>query len=220
LRVFKINLKTKMSEFWETAFVEKNMMWGQEPTPSAIFARDYFVRAGVRDVLIPGVGYGRNARPFLDVGMAVSGIEISETAIALARSQLGLQIPIHHGSVSDMPFDNKVFDGIFCFGLIYLLDFDGRQKLLRDCSKQLSAGGLMFFTVISKKAPMYGMGKKLGDDWFERMPNLKMYFYDAEAVAREFAPHGLEAVFEIDEPTHGGATLPFFNVVCKKLDFD
>ena len=205
-----------MTEFWETAFTEKQLMWGFEPTASAIFARNYFARMGVKDVLIPGIGYGRNAKVFLDHGMSVTGIEISDTAIALARSQLGLQIPIYHGSVTNMPYDSRQYDGVFCYGLIYLLDADGRAKLIRDCYRQLTLGGHMIFTVISKKAPMYGQGARLGDDWYERLPGLQMFFYDAALVEREFGPHGLVEFSEIDEPTPGGDSLPFINVVCKK----
>lgn len=203
-----------MTEFWETIFAEKELMWGLEPTASALLARDDFARLGVKDVLIPGFGYGRNAKPFLEHGMSVTGIEISETAIALARSRLGLQVPIYHGSVTDMPFDGRQYDGIFCFGLIYLLDAHGREKFIRDCYRQLAPGGHMIFTVISKKAPFYGQGTRLGEDWYERLPNLKMYFYDADSVRREFEPCGLVEFSEIDEVSGGGA--PFLNVVCRK----
>lgn len=205
-----------MTEFWETAFSENQLMWGDKPTASALFVGDHFARTGVRDVLIPGIGYGRNAKVFLEHGMSVTGIEISDTAITLARSRLGLQIPIYHGSVSDMPYDNRLYDGIFCYGLIYLLDAEGRAKLIRDCYRQLSPGGQMIFTVISKKAPMYGQGTRLGDDWYERMPGLKMFFYDAASVEREFGTYGLVEFVEIDEPTSGGGFFPFINVVCTK----
>lgn len=203
-----------MAEFWEAAFKEKQMMWGRDPALSAIFARDYFVQQGVKDVLIPGVGYGRNARAFLERGMSVTGIEISETAIALARSQLGLDIQIHHGSVEKMPYDRRQYDGIFCYGLIYLLDARGREKLIRDCCRQLIPGGHMIFTVISKEAPMYGRGPRLGDDWYEILPGVKMYFYDADSVRREFSPHGLVELSAIDEPAPSGGSLPFMNVIC------
>ena len=145
--------KAIVTEFWESAFNEKLLMWGDAPTASASLARDTFTRAGAESVLIPGIGYGRNARPFLERGMSVTGIEISETAIELARSRLGLEIPIVHGSVTDMPFDGRRYDGIFCYGLVYLLDARGRAKLIRDCYRQLEPGGAMIFTVISKKAP-------------------------------------------------------------------
>ena len=206
-----------MTGFWETAFTKMQLAWGLEPTRSAWLARDVFVQAGAKDVLIPGIGYGRNARPFLERGMSVTGIEISETAIALARSQLGLHIPIVHGSVTNMPFDHQQYDGIFCYGLVYLLDAAGREKLIGDCYRQLRPGGHMVFTVISKKAPMYGQGPRLGEDWYERLPNLPMYFYDAVSVKREFGPCGLIDSSEIDEPSEGeGPTLPFIHVVCRK----
>ncbi|WP_306599725.1 bifunctional 2-polyprenyl-6-hydroxyphenol methylase/3-demethylubiquinol 3-O-methyltransferase UbiG [Geothrix sp. 21YS21S-2] len=205
-----------MTEFWETAFTEKQLIWGNEPTASANLASDYFARMGIKDVLIPGVGYGRNAKGFLDRGMSVTGIEISDTAISLARSQLGLQIPIHHGSVADMPYDSRPYDGIFCYGLIHLLDPAGRAKLIQDCYRQLAPGGHMIFTVISKKAPMYGQGERLGEDWYERGPGLQMFFYDTGSVEREFGPHGLVALSEIDELMPGGGSFPFINVFCMK----
>lgn len=206
----------QQGEIWERVFAEKQTMWGSQPTLSALFARDLFVRQGVRDVLIPGVGYGRNAMPFLEQGMAVTGIEISETAISLARSHLGLQIEIHHGSVAEMPFDGRHYDGIFCYGLIYLLDAEGRAKLIRNCWEQLASGGSMIFTVISKEAPMYGQGPRLGDDWYEIHPGMRMYFYDGAAVEREFGDYGLVEQSRIDEPLHNGSSFPFINVVCTK----
>ncbi len=204
-----------MSEIWETAFTEKQMMWGDSPAAAAVLTGEAFVQSGVKQVLIPGVGYGRNAKPFLERNMSVTGIEISSTAIALARSQLHLTFPIHHGSVENMPFDHQQFDGIFCFGMIYLLSAAGRAKMLDDCSRQLASGGRMVFTVISKDAPMYGQGPKLGEDWYERFPGMPMFFYDSHSIEREFGAHGLVEFSKIDEPSHGGL-LPFINVVCKK----
>ena len=63
---------------------------------------------------------------------------------------------------------------------------------------------------------MYGQGPKLGEDWYERHPGLPMYFYDAASVTREFGPHGLVEVSELDEPMGGGATLPFLHVLCRR----
>lgn len=205
-----------VTEFWEGAFDERELMWGLTPTASALAACDLFARAGAKSVLIPGIGYGRNARPFLERGMSVVGIEISKTAIGLARSRLGLEVPIVHGSVTDMPFDDQTYDGIFCHGLLYLLDGGGRQKLASVCYQQLAPGGHMVFTVISKKAPMFGQGPRLGDDWYERLPGLPMYFYDEASVRRELGAYGLIEVSEVDEPAGDGATLPFLRVVCRR----
>jgi SAM-dependent methyltransferase len=99
---------------------------------------------------------------------------------------------------------------------VYLSVAGGREKLIQDCYRQLAPGGHMIFTVISKKAPMYGQAPRLGNDWYERLPGLPMYFYDAESVRREFAACGLVELSEIDEPSHGGVALPFINAICKR----
>jgi len=203
-----------MSEIWDEHFKRAELMWGFEPTASALFAGHYFSMLGVEDVLVPGIGYGRNAKPFLERGMRVTGIEISETAIGLARSKLGLDITIHHGSVLDMPFDDRQHDAVFCFGLIYLLDAAGRAKLLRDCASQLAFGGPMIFTVISKDFEMYGKGQKLGEDWYEIHPGMKMYFYDDTSIQREFGAFGQVEISKIDEPMTNGTMRPFLNVLC------
>ncbi|WAS95793.1 class I SAM-dependent methyltransferase [Nannocystis punicea] len=204
-----------MSEFWENAFVRMQMMWGEAPTRAALLARDDFAARGVKHVLIPGIGYGRNATPFIEVGMSVTGIEVSGTAIDLARSKMGLEIPIFHGSVTDMPFDERRYDGIFCFGLIYLLDAAERAKLLHDCANQLAPGGTMIFTVVSKAASMFGQGTKIGEDRYQMEYGVRLFFYDADSIRREFGAHGLVDFFTVDEAMPDGSLRPFLQVVCR-----
>lgn len=144
-----------MNEFWEKAFQNKQEMWGFEPAKSAIFARDFFLEKGVKNVLIPGIGYGRNASPFLESDMHVTGIEISQTAIELAQKHFGDQIKIYQGSVTEMPYDAIFYDGIFCYGLIYLIDHEERKKFIQNCYHQLTDNGYMIFTAITKGAKTY-----------------------------------------------------------------
>ncbi len=198
-----------MSDLWEPAFAQSQTMWGLAPTRSANLARDLFVHDGARDVLIPGVGYGRNARPFLEAGLAVTGIEISATAIALARGTMGLTFPIHHGSVTDMPFDDHRYDAVFAFGLLYLFDAPTRAQLLRACAAQLRPGGHMVFTLIAKSAPMYGRGTRLAEDWYETHPGMRLYFYDEASVQRELGPLGQVEQQVVEEPSAHGPPLPF-----------
>src|SRR5690554_8101779 len=87
-------------EFWEEAFKDKQEMWGFQPAKSAVLAKDFFVKKAIKNVLITGIGYGRNAQIFLENGMEVSGIEISKTAVELAKKHYGTEMVIHHGSVT------------------------------------------------------------------------------------------------------------------------
>ncbi len=207
-----------MSEFWESSFIENQLMWGFEPSDSAILAKDFFLEKDVSEILIPGIGYGRNARVFMDNGIKVTGIEISKTAIDLA-SQNGLDIPIFHGSVTDMPFDDRLYEGIFCYALIHLLNRQERAKFIQDCYHQLKPNGYMIFTTISKEAPMFGKGKQLGKDYFEIMEGLKMFFYAEDSVQQEFGQYGLVEISKIVEPhknRENKPPFPFIMVKCKK----
>lgn len=197
-------------EFWEAAFTDKKEMWGFEPSKSAILTKDFFLDKAVKNVLIPGIGYGRNAQIFRDNGMTVTGIEISKTAIEMARKHYGSDMIIHHGSVTDMPYDNSRYDGIFCYALIHLLDSSERKKLIRDCYNQLTDNGYMVFTVISKQAKTYGTGKLISKDRYEMFGGVQMFFYDKESIHAEFDWAGL---FEIKEVTEN---FPFFLIKCKK----
>ncbi len=208
-----------MTEFWETSFIEKQTMWGFEPAESAVAAKDVFTEEKVKDVLIPGIGYGRNAKVFLDAGMSVTGIEISKTAIDLARTQNKLDIPVYHGSVTDMPFDNKLYDGIFSYALVHLLNENERKKFIRDCYHQLKPNGTMIFSTISKSDSMYGNGRELSKDWFEMPSGAKLFFYDSDSIDREFGNYGLTVFFEIDEPIKHMPNHPpmkFTVIKCKK----
>jgi SAM-dependent methyltransferase len=199
------------TEFWESSFIEKKEMWGFEPALSAVLTKDFFAQKSIKNILVPGIGYGRNAKIFKDHGMTVTGIEISQTAIEMAQKHYGTEMTIYHGSATDMPFDEKIYDGIFCYSLIHLLDSDERAKLIRDCYRQLSMNGYMFFTAISKKAPTYGQGKFISQDRYEIFEGVKMFFYDEETVRKEFDQAGL---FEIEEVTE---KFPFYLIKCQKL---
>lgn len=124
-------------------------------------------------------------------GFNVTGIEISKTAIDLAEKTNGLDIKIHNGSASEMPFDTKTYDGIFCYALIHLLNQKERKKFLKDCFHQLKPYGHMIFTDISKKASVYGNGKQLSKDRFKIMNGLDVFFYDFESAEKYFNIIGL-----------------------------
>lgn len=199
-----------MTEFWEEAFKDKKEMWGFSPAKSTVLTKDFFVENKVKTVLIPGIGYGRNAQIFRDSGMTITGIEISQTAIDLGQKHFENDLKVYHGSVTEMPYDNNLYDGIFCYGLIYLLNKEEREKLIQDCYNQLTENGLMVFTAITKEAKTYGQGTYISKDRYEMFGGVRIFFYDRETLEEEFAKAGL---FEITEVTEN---YPFYLIKCRK----
>ncbi|MCT4560222.1 MAG: class I SAM-dependent methyltransferase [Crocinitomicaceae bacterium] len=186
-----------MSEFWEESFQKHQAMWGFDPVPSALEAAELFERRGISKVLIPGFGYGRNAQVFIDKGMQVDGIEISETAIQLARKTFDESTVIHHGSISEMPFSDQKYGGIFSYALLHLLNEEERRHFLQKCYNQLEDKGILIIVTLSSNDVRFGKGEKLGDNQFRNEHGVDLYFHNKEQVEKDFLPIGLREAKQI-----------------------
>jgi SAM-dependent methyltransferase len=189
----------KTFEFWESKFAMEGSMWGDEPSDSALLALSMFQKEGLQKILVPGAGYGRNAALFQKNGLSVTGIELSSAAVALAGKK-DIRFPIHCGSVLNMPFDQTVFDGIFCYALLHLFNKAERGLFLSRCMDQLEINGLMFFTVVSKDSYLYAQGPETDRDTFEIYPGIPVFFYDRSSLEEEFSFLRIDRIEEIDEP--------------------
>jgi len=197
-------------------------MWGFEPADVAVATMEFFCQNGLKKILIPGFGYGRNAMIFKENEFDVTGIEISETAIDLARKHYGEGIKVYHGSVTDMPFDQELYDGIFCYALIHLLNRSERAKLIKDCYNQLAPDGYMVFVAISKNASSYGTGKEISKDRFETLHGVKLFFYDWDSINKEFGNYGLLEAKQINEPVkdvEGKLQMRLWLITCRKASY-
>lgn len=47
-----------MTEFWESSFIENQMMWGFKPSDSANLTKEIFLEKKIKDILISCIGYG------------------------------------------------------------------------------------------------------------------------------------------------------------------
>lgn len=209
-----------MSEFWESSFKDNHEMWGLDAVDSARKTLEIFSASGYNSILIPGYGYGRNAKIFTDNGMRVTGIEISKTAIELSKKNYGEDVKVYHGSVNLMPFDSEFYDGVYCYSLIHLLDDNERANLIKNCYNQLSDNGAMVFISISKSDPRFGKGVEVCKDTFDMPYGVRLFFYDLSSIALEFANYGLIEAVEISETAinaHGKFELKFWQITCRKL---
>lgn len=204
-----------MDEFWESTYRGNDKMWGENPTDNAWNVLELFQKNKIKNVLIPGFGYGRNAKVFYDNGFKVAGIEISKTAIERARRYFGNDVTIHCGSVTDMPFDKASFESIYCYSLIHLLDEVDRLKLIEDFYDQLISNGLMVFVALSANDKRFGVGNEVKKNTFHSPHGLTLYFYDEKSVKKEFGKYNIIALKEINEPGEN-PTERHWMIVCKK----
>ncbi len=189
---------------------------GGKPSNTSVIVANYFDEKNLKDILIPGIGYGRNAKPFIQHNMEVTGIEISQTAINIARENK-VNNKIYHGSVLDMPFENKLYDGIASFSLIHLLNEDERKEFIDNCYNQLKPGGYMVFTAVSEKSPMYGKGTKFTENYYEMPYGVKLFFYNSKLIEKQFGDYGLIDFVDIDEVNEDKPPINVLMIKCQKV---
>jgi hypothetical protein len=73
-----------MDNYWNNRFIQEGMIWGTQPSPTALMAKTIFQQHELQHILVPGAGYGRNTKA-LSSSFAVDAIECSSEAIALAE---------------------------------------------------------------------------------------------------------------------------------------
>ena len=191
------------TSYWDERFRNEGMVWGAEPSRTAVYALEAFRKAGGRTVLVPGSGYGRNTRLFSQAGMKVTGVEISEYAVQLAKEHDPETI-FHNASVIDMTDLDVIYDTIYCFNVLHLFGEADRTQFLSQCSDRLRNGGLAFFTVFSENEPTFGKGPETEPNTFESRPGRPVhYFMEDDLLAHFRAFEALETGIMEDPENHG-----------------
>ena len=104
-----------------------------------------------RQVLDVGCGAGTDLVRFARGGAIVTGVDISASAIELARSnfaQQGLAADLRVADGEQLPFDANTFDLVFAHGVVqYTPDSQG---LVDECRRVLKPGGDAVFQVYNR----------------------------------------------------------------------
>ena len=149
----------------------------------------------------------------------MTGIEISQSAIEIAQKE-SPTIKIVQGSLTEMPFNEELYDGIFCYATLHLFNENERAQIINKCYNQLNINGLMFFNVISTDSLNDYTGKTMGQNLLKLENNLNVYFYNLEAVMKEFSNYNIIDIYKIKEPIkhlQNQKPINCFNVICKKI---
>lgn len=190
----------KDDNFWEISFVNHQEMWGEMPAESIYNSLDIFKEFKVKSILVPGFGYGRNAKVFIENGFDVTGIEISKTAIEISKKFLNQEIKVFNGSVNEMPFDNKKYDAIYSYSLLHLLNKFERSNFIQNCFNQLNDNGILIILTLSKSDFRFGEGTLTEKDTFLTKNGVSLFFYDEEEITNDFANFEIVSLEEITEP--------------------
>lgn len=167
----------------------------------------YEVKRKVNRVLDLGSGNGRHAIYFAEQGFEVSGVDISEQAIAWAKdwsSGKGLQIDFRVADIVALPFEDSTFDVVVSHGVLDHVSSEVSQKAIHEVRRVLKTGGLFYCDLRSTEDYEFGMGRQISrnefilDRGYER--GLIQHFFDKQEVDALF--DGLFRIIYIELHEH------------------
>jgi len=113
-----------------------------------------------RCVLEVGCGAGTDLARFARGGAIVSGVDLSSSAIALARQnfeQQGLTADLREADGERLPFADDTFDLVYAHGVV---QYTARpQQLVEECRRVLKPGGEAVFQVYNRISWLNALSK-------------------------------------------------------------
>lgn len=147
---------------WEQRYVEADTPWNKdEPAPGLV---DWLNRNPIsqgKSVLVPGCGIGHDAHLLALSGYHVTALDLSPTAIRLAKEKYGgtENLNFREGDFLGDPPDEK-YDLVFEHTLFCAIDPDRRNEYAKVLDHWLQPGGLFlaihFFIPKEQDGPPFG----------------------------------------------------------------
>lgn len=198
--------------YWEKRFSDGGKIWGDKPSRTASYALQLFKRHNVNKILVPGAGYGRNTKLFTDANLEVTGIEISASAIELAKD-FNPKTHFFQGSVLDMPFDDEKYDGIYSCYVLHLFLKDDRISFLKNCFNHLRAKGYAFHVVFSDNESSFGKGERVEENTFESKLWRPIHYFTENDLKDHFKEFSVIETGEIEEAENHGELGPHSHIL-------
>ena len=199
-------------EYWEKRFIDGGKIWGAKPSKTANCALELFQNHNLNKILVPGAGYGRNSKVFSDAFLEVTGIEISEFAINIAK-KFNPKTQFFQGSVLDMPFSDDKYDGIYCYNVLHLFLKDDRISFLKKCYDRLKTNGFVFFVVFSDMEGSFGKGKRIEENTFESKPGRPIHYFTELDLKEHFKDYSALKVGVMEDSENHGELGPHIHLL-------
>ena len=166
-------------------------------------------------VLEVGCGAGTDLARFAKGGAIVTGVDLSSSAVALARKnfdQQGLPADLREADGEHLPFSDESFDLVYAHGVVQYTS-DG-QALVNECRRVLKPDGEAIFQVYNRISWLNGLSKLMKVPLeHEDAPVLEKYSADEFRALLQGFRHIriVEERFPVKSRLHGGWKGTMFN---------
>jgi len=156
---------------WELAWKEGRWQELSPPLPAVAQFAEHLKQVEAISILDLGCGAGRHAIFLAKAGFHVTGLDVSETALAELHGRMkkdaitGITLVKHE--MLELPFIDDYFDAILSTNVLH----HGRRveikKTIAEVHRVLKVGGTGCVVTLSKNDFRYGDGKRLEPDTFQ-----------------------------------------------------
>lgn len=167
---------------WDDNYRRRGDLWGGAPAPLP----DLPVDATVLEV---GCGNGKTLSAFARRSGRVTAVDISPSAIALARrhpSAAAADLTV--GDARCLPFRDGAFDAVVLVHIVGHLSEPGRRAAAAEVHRVLGPGGTAFFRDFSVEDMRAGNGVETERQTFRRGDGIITHYFTEAEAAELFAP--------------------------------
>jgi ubiquinone/menaquinone biosynthesis C-methylase UbiE len=168
-------------------------------------------------VLEVGCGAGTDLVRFAQGGALVTGVDLSSSAIALARqnfAQHGLEADLREADGERLPFPDNTFDLVYAHGVVQYTADD--RRLVDECRRVLKPGQLAIFQVYNRVSWLNALSKLMKVPLeHEDAPVLGKYSAsEFRSLLKDFTDAQIvEERFPVKSRLHGGWKGVMFNTM-------
>ncbi|MFX0066661.1 MAG: class I SAM-dependent methyltransferase [Candidatus Hermodarchaeota archaeon] len=124
----------------------------------------YETKKETKRIIDLGCGNGNHVVFFAEQGFDVSGIDISEEAIEIARAWLNmrdLKADLQAGDIENIPCPDQSFDVVISHAVLDHIPFEKAKKVMEEIKRILVPGGYVCISLRSIEDCEFGRGKEV-----------------------------------------------------------
>ncbi|MGW5076007.1 class I SAM-dependent methyltransferase [Rhodococcus sp. NPDC004095] len=151
---------------WDASYREGPAPWDTgRPQPAVVRVASEGGFTG--SVLDAGCGTGENALHVAALGLSVLGVDVAETALAMARTKAedrGVEVEFAAADALDLAGVGRTFDTVLDCGLFHTFDGAERSRYVASLAAVTEPGGTLYVLCFSDGGPDTGPHPVTRDD--------------------------------------------------------
>jgi SAM-dependent methyltransferase len=172
---------------WDGQYASRPALW-KGPYDLTPIIKWFLPGACVLDV---GCGVGRYLVPLVRNGFRVVGVDLSRQALTVLDSHYVRVV----ADIQLLPFLDRSFDAVTCYGVLQHLAQDGREIAVAELFRVLKHQGVAFFEVTGRLDMRYNCGKRVAADTFVR-DGIPTYYFSLSELCDLFHNAGFFILHE------------------------